>query len=151
MGFARINFGPSVLAHFHLIFGQESGKFLNPLLHLAVNFSLRIRVDYSDMVIAELPFSWLRQAHLPAHLIDIIGTGHHIQCYCKIIGTARQRSHCSDVGFGDCSRQGLALGRDNAVSRLVAINAAVMCRIADRRADIAASFKAGQPGGKRCS
>ena len=56
MCFARINFWPSILAHFHLIFSEENDKILNPLLHLVVNFSLWICVDYGEVVIAELLF-----------------------------------------------------------------------------------------------
>src|SRR5881296_3607509 len=54
-----------------------------------------------------------------------------------------------DVGRSDLARQRLAAGRHDGVGRLVAVDTAVVRRVADRGADVAAGLESRQAGGER--
>ena len=89
------------------------------------------------------------QGELPAGAVDLVRAGHDLQRDLEVVRAARQRSDHGDVRLAQVRRQGLALRRADAEGRLVAEDAAVVGRVADRGADVAAGLEPGQAGGER--
>ena len=149
MRVAHVECRPRRLIDLHSPAAQKPNQFAQHCLNFFVDFRFRIRIHDSYPVIAQSDVVRARQAKLPTHRLFGGWTRHRVEGDGKIVSAPRHRPHHRDVGVRIPAGQRLTAWRDNPVGGLVTVDATVVGRVTDRRADIAARIEAGQPLWKR--
>ena len=131
------------------ILGEEIGNRLDTVLDLGVDVEVGIVAHHRDLEVAEPPLARRRQLEAPRHGVIGNGSGDQRQRELEVVGTARQRSGDGEVGFFPDARHDMAHPVGDAIGRLVAVDAAIVCDVAHAAAEIDAELQPGQPGGQR--
>ena len=96
-----------------------------------------------------------RQIQIPRNRLMPIRAGQNIEQQIQIARCSRQRTGDGQIRSSKRARRtgNMAAQRDQTVTRLMAVDAAKMCRRTNRAADIAAEFKRRHPcsNGRRCT
>ena len=104
---------------------------------------------HRDAKLAEPAVAGRRQFEPPSRLLQQVGSGKRAQRQIEIFGMARHRADHGYVGRRHDAGRRMAARRDQPPGRFVAIDAAVMRRVAQRAGDVAAGAEGRQPRGKR--
>src|SRR5215468_2281070 len=81
-----------------------------------------------------------RELYLPADAVNVVRSSHCIEDNVQVLGPARERPDCGNVGIGRNAGKRVALGRDHSPSGFQAEHTTVMRGVADGRADVAAGI-----------
>ena len=143
---------PRVLADLHALLAQKVNQPTQRLLHAGIHLGQWIVIEHRHAAALRWRAAVLPgQRHAAHGGVQAQRRGQDVHRQRQVEGAARQRADCGDV-----EAVGAALGCkfmtglwQHAPSRLVAPDTAVMRRIADRRADVAAELQRGEAGGQR--
>src|SRR5215471_15494239 len=148
-GIASIDRGSRAVVDSHFLSPEKAGKRLKPILYLAIHSNAGCIEHKRHLVIAETRPPRPCEVEVPSRRIDRVGPCHYRQCEREIVATAPEWPDDVDVDRRLLPRKGLPVTRDDAPGRFVPIHAAKVCRVANRRANVTASFEPGEACGKR--
>ena len=99
-----------------------------------------------DTVVRHRGVARAGQLESPGLGVEAVGASHHVERGRQIFGAARHGSDHEDVEWLGITRKVVARRGQDAEGRLVPVDAAVVRRIADRRADVAPRLEGGKTG-----
>jgi hypothetical protein len=114
-----------------------------------VDLGGRIARHHRDAVLGEAGLARRRQLESPGAAVADIRAGEDLQRKLEVESGAGERADRADVARRIHPGQRVPGARGDVEARLVPIDAAVMGRVADRGADVAADLEPGEPGGER--
>ena len=142
--------GPRRAVHRRTGAGDRIDGAIEELGHAAVHAAQPRRRPRRDAKLTEPPPARWRQFNPPRRLLEQVGSGEGAQGQVEVLGVARHRANHGDVGRGHDAGRSMAARRDQTPARFVAVDAAVVCRVAQRAGDVAAGAEGRQSGGERC-
>ena len=122
---------------------------LEALEHPAINRDRGVVQPGGDEVAGERRRPRRRQLQPPAGGVEHIRPGHDLERQSEVVGAPRQRPADVDVDRRPSARDREAPLRHHPVGGFMAVDAAVVRRVADRAADVAARLQGREPGRQR--
>ena len=110
--------------------GDRGDRRLETFAHAGVDLGECRGRPHRYTELAEPAAARRRQFEPPRRLLQDVRAGKDVQSQSDILGMARHRADHRDIGRRDSRRGSMAARRDDTPARLMAVNAAVMSRIA---------------------
>ena len=150
---ARVKSGRSRVVDRRARAGQGVDGVAEDGAHGALDGARRILQPHCDAVVGERSPSRRRQLQVPGGAVGLVGAGEHVHRQRQILRGAPERPDDGEVHGAQRARWrgDVPAGRDDAEAGLVPVDAAVVRRVADRAANVAAEFQRRLAGGQRSS
>ena len=129
--------------------GGGIGDRLDTIGHFAIHRAVRIVEDERNAKFPEVGLARSGQLDRPRQPLERLRPDDQVEREGEIFGAACERSADQNIERHMRARNPMAVLRHDTEARFVTVDAAVVRRIADRRADVAAQFERAHAGGER--